>query len=133
MRGAAKPPLQLPAYACVYEVLPRGCGFLGGAACEPLRYADCVVCVHVILRVSFVTNVLIKIDCFGGCFDGCCLLTCGRCPWDVSSGTNVANTLESIRRLRPPSTAAPNRVSNYAIIRTLPPHAGVAGGRRVVG
>ena len=127
VRGAAKPPLQLPAYARVYEVLPRGYVLRVGAAGESLRYVDCIVCVHVTLRVSFVTNVLMFMRLFRGRFRVCCLLICGRSPCDVSSGMNVANTLESVRRLRPPSTDAPERVPICARIHAVWSHAG--GGR----
>ena len=80
VRGAAKPPLQLPAYARVYEVLPRGYVLRLGAAGESLRYVDCIVCVHVTLRVLEVSKVLLFMRVFRGCFRVCCLLTCGRSP-----------------------------------------------------
>ena len=55
--GASEPPLQLPAYACVNEVLPRGYVLVLGAAGEALGYVYCIVCTHVMLRVLEVLNV----------------------------------------------------------------------------
>jgi len=78
--GASKPPLQLPAYACVDQVLPCGYVLRVGAACEALGYVDCIVCVHVTLRVLEVSKVLLFMRVFRGYFRECCLLTCGRSP-----------------------------------------------------